>query len=96
MERRLYRSRSNRVIWGGCGGLADYFSMDPVLVRIIFVLLIFANGLGILAYIVMALLVPLEGSKAAPPRDTIRENVEEIKQSATELGDEIRSRIANV
>ncbi len=91
MDRRLYRSRSDRVLLGVCGGLANYFDMDPVLVRIIFVLLIFAHGLGILAYIVMAVLVPLEGSKGAPPRDTIRENVEEMKQSATELGDEIRS-----
>ncbi len=91
MERRLYRSRSERVLGGVCGGLAKYFDMDPVLVRIIFVLLIFANGLGILAYIIMAILVPVEGSKAGAPRDAIRENVEEMKQSATELGDKIRS-----
>ncbi len=91
MERRLYRSRNERVLWGVCGGLADYFGMDPVLVRIIFVLLIFANGLGILAYIIMAVLVPVEGSTAGAPRETIRENVQEIRQSAEELGKEIRS-----
>lgn len=94
MQRRLYRSRTDRVLWGVCGGLANYFDMDPVLVRIIFVLLIFANGLGVLAYIIMAVLVPLEGSKAAAPREAIRENVQEMKQSATELGDEIRSGFA--
>ncbi len=94
MQKRLYRSRSERVLWGVCGGLAKYFDMDPVLVRIIFVLLVFANGLGILAYIIMAVLVPLEGSTAAAPRETIRENVQEMKQSATELGEEIRSGFA--
>lgn len=92
MEKRLYRSRSDRIIWGVCGGLANYFNIDPVLVRIVFVLLVFVNGLGILAYIIMAILIPLEGSKAATPKTTIRENVDEIKQSATGLGDEIRSR----
>ncbi len=94
MEKRLYRSRSDRVIWGVCGGLADYFNLDPVIVRIVFVLLVLANGLGVIVYIIMAILVPQEGSRPAVPRDTIRENVEEIKQSATELGDEIRSRLA--
>jgi len=91
MEKRLYRSRDDRMIWGVCGGLAEYFNMDPTIVRIIFVLLIFANGLGILAYIIMAIVVPLAGSKVTEPKEAIKENVEEIKKTATELGQEIRS-----
>jgi phage shock protein C len=46
MEKRLYRSRTDRVIWGVCGGLAKYFDIDPTIVRVIAVLLIFANGWG--------------------------------------------------
>ena len=91
MERRLYRSRSERVIWGVCGGLAKYFDIDPTLVRIIFVLLALANGIGILGYIILAIVVPLEGSKTSEPRETIKENVDEIKETAGELGSEIRS-----
>ncbi|MDP2917754.1 MAG: PspC domain-containing protein [Dehalococcoidia bacterium] len=91
MQKRLYRSRTNRVIWGVCGGIAEYFNIDPVIVRIIAVLLILANGIGIIAYIVMAIIVPLEGSRAATPHDTIKENVEEMKVSAEELGREIKS-----
>lgn len=91
MEKRLYRSRDDRMIAGVCGGVAKYFDMDPTIVRIIFVLLIFANGLGILAYIIMAIVVPLEGSKVSEPKEAIKENVEEIKETATELGHEIRS-----
>ena len=91
MEKRLYRSRSDRMIWGVCGGLAKYFDIDPTIVRIIFVLLIFANGLGILAYIIMAIVVPLEGSKVTAPKEVIKENVAEIKETAGELGREIRS-----
>ncbi len=94
MEKRLYRSRTDRKIWGVCGGLAKYFDIDPVIVRVIAVLLIFANGLGIIAYIIMAIVVPLEGSKATTPEKTMRENVEEMKQTATELGQEIRSTLA--
>ena len=94
MEKRLYRSRSDRMIWGVCGGMAKYFDMDPTIVRIIFVLLIFANGLGILAYIIMAIVVPLEGSKVSAPKEAIKENVEEIKETAEELGREIRSTFA--
>ncbi len=91
MEKRLYRSRSDKMLWGVCGGLAKYFDIDPTIVRVIFVLLIFANGLGILAYIILAIIVPLESSKVTTPKETVRENVEEMKETATELGREIRS-----
>jgi len=91
MEKRLYRSRSDRMIWGVCGGLAKYFDMDPTIVRVIAVLLAFATGFGILAYIILAIVVPLENSKATEPKDTIKENVEEMKETANELGHEIRS-----
>ncbi|MCL0050770.1 PspC domain-containing protein [Dehalococcoidia bacterium] len=91
MEKRLYRSRSDRVIWGVCGGLARHLNVDPTLVRLVMVLLVFANGLGILIYIIMAVIVPLEGSKTTEPKETMRENVEEIKKTAGELGEEIRS-----
>jgi len=91
MEKRLYRSRSDRMIWGVCGGLAKYFGIDPVIIRVVFVLLIFANGLGILAYIILAIVVPLESSKVTTPKEMVRENVEEMKETATELGREIHS-----
>ncbi|MFC1962162.1 PspC domain-containing protein [Chloroflexota bacterium] len=61
MAKRLYRSRSDRMLWGVCGGLAQYFDLDPIIVRLIFVLLLFANGIGILIYIIMTIVVPREG-----------------------------------
>jgi len=94
MEKRLYRSRSDRIVWGVCGGLAKYFGIDPTIVRVIFVLLIFANGLGLLAYVILAIIVPLESSKVTTPKETVRENVEEMKETATELGREIQSTLA--
>jgi phage shock protein C len=58
--RRLERSRNDRVVAGVCGGLGEYFAIDAVLFRIAFVLLIFAGGLGILAYGLGWLLLPEE------------------------------------
>jgi len=91
MEKRLYRSRDDRMIWGVCGGLARYFDIDPTIVRIIAVLSIFLNGMGILAYIILAIVVPLESSQATDPKDIVKENVEEIRETASQLGHEIRS-----
>lgn len=90
--RRLYRSRTDKVIWGVCGGLAHYFNIDPVIVRIVFVVLTLASsGVGILAYIIMAIVVPLEGTRATEPREVVKENVAEMKESATQMGRDIQS-----
>jgi len=91
VEERLYRSRTDRVFWGVCGGLAKYLDMDPTIIRIAMVLLALANGIGILAYLIMAILIPAEGSRVAGLKERVRENVEEIKKTATELGQEIGS-----
>lgn len=94
MEKRLYRSRSDRMICGVCGGLAKYFDIDPVIIRLIAVLVVFAGGAGILAYIILAIVVPLESSKVTEPKDVIKENVEEMKETASQIGHEIRSAFA--
>ncbi len=91
MEKRLYRSRTDRMVWGVCGGLAKYFDIDPVLVRVIFVILTVLNGIGIIAYVILAIVVPLEGSQAATPRETRRENIDEIKKTASEIGEDVRA-----
>src|SRR5690242_6321643 len=59
--RRLYRSRDERMVAGVCGGMAEYFAIDPVIVRIIAVALVFAGGAGLLAYLAAWLLVPEAG-----------------------------------
>ena len=72
--RRLYRSRDERVVGGVCGGLAEYFGIDPLIVRIITVALVFAGGAGFLAYLAAWLLVPERGRRLVrgrqrPPGD---------------------------
>lgn len=58
--KRLYRSRSNVMIGGVCAGLADYFTLDPTVVRLIFVLLALLGGHGVLVYLILWLVVPLQ------------------------------------
>ena len=48
MQKRIYRSRKEEMIAGVCGGLGEYFDIDPVIMRLIFVLLIFAGGAGLI------------------------------------------------
>ncbi len=69
MAKKLYRSRTDRKIWGVCGGLAKYFDMDPTIVRVIAIASVLFTGAGIIAYIVMAIVVPLENSAVDPPKD---------------------------
>ena len=75
-KRRLTRSRTDRMLGGVCGGLGRALGVDPLIVRILAVVLLLAGGVSAIAYLAMLLLVPeeaegAEGAEAvAPPRDT--------------------------
>ena len=60
MQKKLYRSERNKAICGVCGGLGDYFGIDPIIVRLIFVLLFLTYGMGLTFYVVCALVIPKE------------------------------------
>lgn len=61
MEKRLYRSRTDRIIAGVCGGLGEYLGVDPTFLRIAFaVLALVSLGMTVLLYLAMALIIPLE------------------------------------
>lgn len=82
MAERLYRSRTKKVIGGVAGGLADYLNLDPVLIRVLFVIITLINGLGILLYIILWIVVQEEPYQAysyemgssSEPSDTENEN----------------------
>ncbi|HSD64960.1 MAG TPA: PspC domain-containing protein [Ignavibacteriaceae bacterium] len=67
MNKKLYRSYKDKMLGGVAGGLAEYFSIDPTLVRIIFVVSLFVGGAGILAYIILWIVVPEEPYVFATP-----------------------------
>ncbi len=56
--KRLYRSNKDKILGGVCGGLAEYFDVDPVIVRLIWVLAALLAGAGILAYIIAWIIIP--------------------------------------
>ena len=58
MNKRLYKSNMNKMLDGVCGGIAEYFNIDPTLVRLGWVLLSALGGTGIAAYIVAAIIIP--------------------------------------
>ena len=58
MERRLYKSNENKMLDGVCGGIAEYFDIDPTLVRLAWVLFCALGGSGFLAYIIAAIIIP--------------------------------------
>lgn len=60
MEKRLQRSRTEKMIGGVCGGLAEYFNIDPTIVRILWVLITLLGGAGLLLYIILWVIMPLQ------------------------------------
>ena len=56
--KKLYRSKTNRMVSGVCAGIAEYLGIDPTVVRIIFAILILTGGLGLFAYVICLLLMP--------------------------------------
>jgi len=85
--KRLYRSRTNRIIFGVCGGLGEYFGIDPIIFRLIFLALTFGGGAGILLYIVMAFLVPNDpsGKAGSEPYSTGADFKERVQGLVSEI-----------
>ena len=98
MGKKLYRCRSNRIILGVCCGLAHYFDLDPILVRLLFVIALFIpglNGAAVLAYLILAIVIPVEGSVTTTTEQTVKENLNEMRDRANEMGEKIRTNIQN-
>jgi len=91
-SKKLYRSRTDRIIAGVCGGLGEYFKTNSNIVRLIFILLVFFQGLGVILYIVLLILVPLEpGEKISVNREEkIEEMVKGVKKKVSSLADEFK------
>ena len=58
MKKSLYKIEEGKKLCGVCGGIAEYFDIDPTIVRLLWILLIFCVGTGILAYLVAAIIMP--------------------------------------
>jgi len=83
ITKKLYRSSTNRVFFGVCGGLAEYFDVDPTLVRVIFIILSFFSGLGIALYIALLILMPI--NKPSEFENKAKDFAFEIKERSEEF-----------
>ena len=60
MEKRLYRSEKDKKIAGVCGGIAEYFDIDPTIIRAVWAVTALFGGMGLWVYIISALIIPVE------------------------------------
>ena len=60
MKKRLYKSSTDKKVCGVCGGIANYFDVDPTVIRLIWVIFTLAGGSGLIAYIIEAIIMPDE------------------------------------
>ena len=88
--KKLYRSCKNRILAGVCGGLGEYFDIDPIIMRIAFVLLSLGHGLGLLIYIILAVIIPKDPS-CVDQDGKAGANTQKIKEAAKDLGEQART-----
>lgn len=91
----LHRSRRDHVVFGVCGGLGDYFNLDPTIIRLAFVLITLAGGAGFLAYIILAIILPQEGAEPVDGQEVLHRNLEDLRTRAREVAGEVRDDLSS-
>ena len=92
MANKLYRSTSDSMLGGVCGGLGKYFDIDANFIRLIFVVLAVIPAFGVPIYLVLWLIVPEEEEGSRQPlADRVRDGTDEIVDRAKQFGREVRS-----
>jgi phage shock protein PspC (stress-responsive transcriptional regulator) len=91
LPKRLYRSERDRMIGGVAGGLGEYFDLDPVIFRILFVVVTIFGGSGLLLYLILWIVIPSQSHIEASTDDALRSNIEEIKQKAGYFAEKVRN-----
>lgn len=81
---QLRKSARNRMVLGVAGGLAEYFRIDPAIVRVLFILATFASGVGVFVYLVLALLMARPESFAAQPLEVVKDNLRTAPRETSE------------
>jgi phage shock protein C len=87
---RLYRSESDRMLAGVCGGIAEYFGIDSSIVRLIFIGIILLGGSGVIFYLVLWLVLPSKSDKSKEVEEIMKKNTAELKNTAESVAKEAR------
>lgn len=88
---KLYRSTTDIVIAGVAAGIADFFEVDPLIVRILFILLFVFGGSGLVIYLILWIIVPKKGDKNKSTEEIVKKNAAELKSKAQKLVEEIKT-----
>ncbi len=80
-EKRLVRTQDDKMFLGVAGGLADYFGIDPAIIRVAFVLLTLFHGWGLILYFVLAIIMPMEESPISAKANAFDEEEIVIKDA---------------
>lgn len=92
LPRRLYRSRTERMLCGVAGGMGAYFDVDPSLIRLLFIVAaVITGGMALLAYVALCLVIPLEGEETTPAARLV-EQLTEGEGASMEERERVRSR----
>lgn len=91
-RRLLRRSRSDRILGGVCAGLAEFFGIDPLLIRLVFVVVTLAQGAGVLVYVLLWILMPEEGVENPPAgSQAVKSGFEGMRQDVEQAADHLRA-----
>lgn len=93
MQKRLYRSEKDKMLGGVCAGIADYLNIDPVIVRVIFVLIFLAEGIGLMIYVLLWIIVPEEKSTKTDPKEIVEENSKEIEENVKKVTKGLKKKV---
>ncbi len=84
-EKRIFRSSNDRVLGGVCGGLGEYFEIDPIIFRVLFVVFAVFSGGGIIIYLILWLIIPEEADLTVKTEDVIKKNAKQMGDKAKEF-----------
>ena len=94
-DTRLTRSSKDKMIAGVCGGLAAYLDIDAVLVRLAFVILLFATGIGLPIYVILWIVMPREGSDSGSDAE-MGTMTEVVQKNIGEMGETVYSSVNRI
>lgn len=95
MKKRLTRSTSNKMIEGVCGGLGEYFDIDPTIIRLLFAAgLVFGVGSTGILYILMWMIVPKDDSIETEPKAVMEAGVQEVAEKSRQVVEEVKKKVS--
>ena len=97
MKNTLYRSESERMLGGVCGGLSNYLSLDVTLVRLFFAILFFGSGIGLLAYLALWIIMPSESIAQAGTsfEKNLKDSGENFSERIQTVGEDFGNAVRN-